>query len=135
MTRTARRWRFDAGPLSPLLRRFWRIPRVFVHVARGLSTIWFVFPSLDTDARRARVRRWSRQLVHMMGVDIRMTGTLAHPNVLVVANHVSWLDIFALHAVGPVRFIAKAALLQLGRFYNWIVREVSRLLNRLCRST
>ena len=110
MTRTARRWRFDAGPLSPLLRRLWRIPRVFVHVARGLCTIWFVFPSLDVDARRARVRRWSRQLVHMMGVDIRMTGTLAHPNVLVVANHVSWLDIFALHAAGPVRFIAKAEI-------------------------
>ena len=34
MTRTARRWRFDAGPLSPSLRRLWRIPRVFVHVAR-----------------------------------------------------------------------------------------------------
>jgi len=46
----------------------------------------------------------------MMGVDIRMTGTLAHPNVLVVANHVSWLDIFALHAAGPVRFIAKAEI-------------------------
>ena len=29
---------------------------------------------------------------------------------LVVANHVSWLDIFALHAVGPVRFIAKAEI-------------------------
>ena len=35
---------------------------------------------------------------------------MAHPNVLVVANHVSWLDIFALHAVGPVRFIAKSEI-------------------------
>lgn len=110
MTRMARRWRFDAGPLSPSLRRVWRIPRVLVHVARGLCTIRFVFPSLDADARRVRIRRWSRQLVHMMGVDIRMIGTLAHPNVVVVANHVSWLDIFALHAAGPVRFIAKAEI-------------------------
>ncbi len=45
-----------------------------------------------------------------MGIDIRMTGALRHPNVLVVANHVSWLDIFVLHAVGPVRFIAKAEI-------------------------
>jgi len=45
-----------------------------------------------------------------MGIDIRMTGTLVHPNVIVVANHVSWLDIFALHAAGPVRFIAKAEI-------------------------
>jgi len=110
MTRAAGRWRFDAGRLSPALRRLWRIPRVFVHIARGLCTIWFAFPSLDASSRRARIRSWSRRLVHMMGVDIRMTGTLAHPNVLVVANHVSWLDIFALNAAGPVRFIAKAEI-------------------------
>jgi len=45
-----------------------------------------------------------------MNFDIRMKGTLRHPNVLVVANHVSWVDIFALHAVGPVRFIAKSEI-------------------------
>jgi 1-acyl-sn-glycerol-3-phosphate acyltransferase len=81
-----------------------------VHLFHGLGTIWFVFPSLDVHARRAHVRRWSRRLLHLMNLDIRMTGALQHPNVLVVANHVSWLDIFALHAVGPVRFIAKSEI-------------------------
>ena len=81
-----------------------------VHLFHGLGTIWFVFPSLDAHARRTRIRRWSRRLLHLMNIDIRMTGALHHPNVLVVANHVSWLDIFALHAVGPVRFIAKAEI-------------------------
>ena len=57
-----------------------------------------------------RIRRWSRRLLHLLNVDIRLAGALAHPNVLVVANHVSWLDIFALHAVGPVRFIAKSEI-------------------------
>jgi 1-acyl-sn-glycerol-3-phosphate acyltransferase len=76
----------------------------------GLGTIWFVFPSLDAHGRRARIRRWSRRLLHLMDFEIRLTGALAHPNVLVVANHVSWIDIFALHAVGPVRFIAKAEI-------------------------
>ena len=83
---------------------------MLAHLVRGLCTIWFVFPSLDAHARRARVRSWSRRLLHLMGIDIRMTGTLVHPNVMVVANHVSWLDIFALHAAGPVRFIAKAEI-------------------------
>ncbi|HET6801963.1 MAG TPA: lysophospholipid acyltransferase family protein [Casimicrobiaceae bacterium] len=81
-----------------------------VHLFHGLGTIWFVFPSIDAHARRAHIRRWSRRLLHLMNLDIRMTGALAHPNVLVVANHVSWLDIFALHAVGPVRFIAKSEI-------------------------
>ena len=88
----------------------WRVPRMLVHLVRGLCTIWFMFPKLDAHARRARIRSWSRRLLHLMSIDIRMTGTLGHPNVIVVANHVSWLDIFALHAAGPVRFIAKAEI-------------------------
>lgn len=100
----------DARRLSAPLRRMWRVPRMLVHLVRGLCTIWFVFPKLDAHARRARIRSWSRRLLHLMSIDIRMTGTLGHPNVIVVANHVSWLDIFALHAAGPVRFIAKAEI-------------------------
>ena len=107
---SARRCHIDAARLTPPLRRLWRIPRMLAHLVRGLCTIWFVFPSLDAHARRARVRSWSRRLLHLMDIDIRMTGTLVHPNVMVVANHVSWLDIFALHAAGPVRFIAKAEI-------------------------
>jgi 1-acyl-sn-glycerol-3-phosphate acyltransferase len=96
------------------------------HLFHGLATIWFVFPSLDAHARRARIRSWSRRLLHLMSIDIRIHGALVHPNVLVVANHVSWLDIFALHAVGPVRFIAKSEIARwplLGR----LVRGVGTL--------
>jgi 1-acyl-sn-glycerol-3-phosphate acyltransferase len=92
------------------LRRLWRIPRVTLHFLHGLCTVLFTFPSLDAHARRVRIRRWSRRLLHLLNVDIRTAGALGHPNVLVVANHVSWLDIFALHAVGPVRFIAKSEI-------------------------
>jgi 1-acyl-sn-glycerol-3-phosphate acyltransferase len=92
------------------LRRLSRISRITLHFLRGLGTVLFVFPSQDAHARRVRIRRWSRRLLHLLNVHIRITGALAHPNVLVVANHVSWLDIFALHAVGPVRFIAKSEI-------------------------
>jgi 1-acyl-sn-glycerol-3-phosphate acyltransferase len=92
------------------VRRLWRIARITLHFARGLCTVLFAFPRLDAQARRVRIRRWSRRLLHLLHVDIRIAGTLAHPNVIVVANHVSWLDIFALHAVGPVRFIAKSEI-------------------------
>src|SRR5678815_984615 len=104
--RSALRW----NPVSPALRRLWRIPRMVVHLFHGLGTIWFVFPSIDAHARRSHIRRCSRRLLHLMNLDIRMSGALQHPNVLVVANHVSWLDIFALQAVGPVRFIAKSEI-------------------------
>lgn len=93
-----------------MLRRITRITRLALHFARGLVTVVFVFPSLDAGARRARIRRWSQHLLDVLNVELRMSGALAHPNVQVVANHVSWLDIFALHAVGPVRFIAKSEI-------------------------
>jgi 1-acyl-sn-glycerol-3-phosphate acyltransferase len=92
------------------LRRFARIERLARHFARGLATVVFVFPSLDDAARRTRIRTWSQQLLDVLHVELRMSGALAHPNAQVVANHVSWLDIFALHAVGPVRFIAKSEI-------------------------
>ena len=110
MGSTRSRDRMAAGWLSAPLRRLWRVPRMLLHLVHGLCTIWFVFPKLDAHARHARIRSWSRRLLHLMSIDIRMTGSLGHPNVIVVANHVSWLDIFALHAVGPVRFIAKAEI-------------------------
>jgi 1-acyl-sn-glycerol-3-phosphate acyltransferase len=77
---------------------------------RGLRTVAFPFPALDANARRVRSLKWSRKLVRNQRVELRVQGELLHPNVLVVANHVSWLDIFALHAIGPVRFIAKSEL-------------------------
>jgi 1-acyl-sn-glycerol-3-phosphate acyltransferase len=92
------------------LRRFARIARLALHFARGLATVAFVFPSLGAAERRTRIRRWSRQLLDVLHVELRLSGALAHPNVQVVANHVSWLDIFALHAAGPVRFIAKSEI-------------------------
>jgi len=83
---------------------------MIAHLVFGLCTIAFVFPALDAPARHARIRRWSRKLLDLLHVDLRLAGALAHPNVVVVANHVSWLDIFALHAIGPVRFIAKSEI-------------------------
>ena len=73
-----------------------------------------------------RIRRWSRRLLRILHVELRAQGALAHPGVLVVANHVSWLDIFALHAIGPVRFIAKS---EIGRWplIGRLVRGVGTL--------
>ena len=112
VTRPPQRSRPRATARTAWLRRLWRAPRMIAHLLSGLATVLFVFPSLDAHARRVRIRRWSRRLLHLLGIDIRMAGTLGsgRGNVLVVANHISWLDIFVLHAVGPVRFIAKAEI-------------------------
>ena len=92
--------------------RLWRATRVTLHIAAGIATTTLVFPRVPPERRRALIRRWSQQLLRMMNVEARVHGAIeAHGgNVLVVANHVSWLDIVVLNAHRPSRFIGKAEL-------------------------
>jgi 1-acyl-sn-glycerol-3-phosphate acyltransferase len=71
----------------------------------------FVFPFIDRPARRRRLKRWSAQLLRILAIRLNLNGALpAGGGVLIVANHVSWLDIFAINAVQPMRFVAKSEI-------------------------
>jgi len=96
----------------PLPHRAWRATRVIVHVFHGVALTSAVFPFLAPPRRDAIKRRWSRKLLHLLRVEARLHGAIdAHGgNVLLVANHVSWLDIFVLNAHRPARFVAKSEL-------------------------
>ncbi|MFF4019630.1 lysophospholipid acyltransferase family protein [Streptomyces sp. NPDC001843] len=57
------------------------------------------------------VRRWCRAVVRAAGVRLRVTGAVAPTGgVLLVANHISWLDIPLLAAVRPARMLAKTEI-------------------------
>ncbi|WP_329267997.1 lysophospholipid acyltransferase family protein [Streptomyces sp. NBC_01451] len=57
------------------------------------------------------VRRWARTIVRAAGVGLRVSGPTAPTGgVLLVANHISWLDIPLLAAVRPARMLAKAEI-------------------------
>ncbi len=89
----------------------WRILCVIGMVARGLWLAGLVMPRRNVAGRRAIVQRWSVRMLRRLGVEVRVSGT-AHPGaVLMAANHVSWLDIPALHASAPqARFVSKSAI-------------------------
>ena len=56
-------------------------------------------------------RGWSRRLLALCRVRVEQAaGAPALEHALVVANHVSWLDIFVINAVNPCRFVAKAEI-------------------------
>ena len=70
-----------------------------------------LYPYLNQTKRRRILKNWSRQLLDILGIGIRTEGewpARGEGGYLVVANHVSWLDIFALNAIYPSRFVAKA---------------------------
>jgi 1-acyl-sn-glycerol-3-phosphate acyltransferase len=71
----------------------------------------FVFPRAGTARRRALNGWWAAKLMRIVGIAIQVEGDPPPPGAAVVAaNHVSWLDIFALQAVHPVRFVAKSEI-------------------------
>ncbi|MFG2629120.1 lysophospholipid acyltransferase family protein [Streptomyces sp. NPDC048473] len=64
-------------------------------------------------ARRERlIRRWAYGVVRAFGVRVRVIGApgAGAPGALVVANHISWLDIPLVAAVLPGRMLAKSEI-------------------------
>lgn len=74
---------------------------------QGVVTAACVFP-FSSDPHRLRLKRWwSKAMLDILG--IRLDADLAHavPGSMVVANHVSWLDIFVVNAALPSAFVSK----------------------------
>lgn len=91
--------------------RAWRLLRLGLHILRGLLTAAVVLPWSTSSLRLTLNREWSRSLLALLGVRLSIHGTPpngASHKVMVVANHVSWLDIYLLNAAWPVRFVSKA---------------------------
>jgi 1-acyl-sn-glycerol-3-phosphate acyltransferase len=86
----------------------WRIVRAIVHLLHGIFIIRIRFGALDERERMLRVQWWSAKLLRLLGVTLVAEGTPRAGAKLVVSNHVSWLDIVAINAVVPSRFVSKA---------------------------
>ncbi|MFM8900367.1 MAG: lysophospholipid acyltransferase family protein [Burkholderiales bacterium] len=94
--------------MTRFLRACWRLFRVLLHIVQAVLRCAFLFPFLDSSARLQQVQRWCVGLLHCLGITVQTSGHVRSGPVLVVANHVSWLDIMAVIAVHPVRFVSKA---------------------------
>lgn len=91
------------------MRAVWRLLRCLLHGLHGLAIVLLRFPSLGRAARRQRIAWWAGKLLRQLGLDLRVEGAFRPGAKLIVANHVSWLDIVAVHAQCPeARFVSKA---------------------------
>jgi 1-acyl-sn-glycerol-3-phosphate acyltransferase len=102
-----------------LLRRLRRLVSLVGLALAGLMIEVLVFPWLAVDARRSTIARWSalllkacgiRLVVHDDGAGAGRALAVIAPGRMLAANHVSWLDIFAINAVTASAFVAKAEL-------------------------
>jgi 1-acyl-sn-glycerol-3-phosphate acyltransferase len=95
---------------------------VSAHVLLGVVIVLVIFPFAGKIARNRINRMWSRVLIALCGARVVSSGNALPPSLqrdgidplttgrLALANHVSWMDIFAINAVIPSRFIAKAEI-------------------------
>jgi len=106
------------------LRASWRLLRLLGHIAKGLWIVALRFPSLSPDQQHARVQVWSMELLAHAGISLRILGQppVTGP-VMLVANHISWLDIFCIAAVCPTQFLAKQEVADWPLF-GWLCRRV-----------
>lgn len=88
-----------------------RLVRIVLHLLQGMATCAFIFPIAGARTKEALTRSWSRKLLALCKVAPEVVfadGASVAPRALIVANHVSWLDIFVINAMQPCRFVAKA---------------------------
>jgi 1-acyl-sn-glycerol-3-phosphate acyltransferase len=91
------------------LRAAWRLLLALAHALGGLATILLRFPSLGELEREARVQAWSVRMLALLNVRLEVRGAPPERGpVLLVANHISWLDILVMHAARYCRFVSKA---------------------------
>ncbi len=91
------------------LKAWGKLARALWHIVVGFFTILLVFPRLEQVEKERRIQVWSREMLGRIAIDLVVRGQPASKGpMLLVANHISWLDIASLHAAGFCRFVSKA---------------------------
>ena len=104
---------------TPWAIRLIRCLRLTVHFAWiGFGTA-LLYPFIDRQRRDGLQRLWSHQILKILAIRLEAERTDLPQGCLIVANHISWLDIFVINAVRPAAFISKAEVRQ-WPFIGWL---------------
>ena len=74
-------------------------------------------------------QKWSVGLLAILCIRLRFSGTLPEAKdqpIMLVANHVSWLDVYSLITVCPARFVAKSEIRK-WPLLGWLSQNVGTL--------
>ncbi len=104
----------SAQPVSLSNANAWRFPivkllRLAAEFSRAGLVLWLKFPRLHRDERLHEMQRWAKRVLLILDIEVQHSGPLTMtPAALVVANHLSWLDVLVLQSLKPGVFVAKA---------------------------
>lgn len=98
---------------TPRIVRAWRLARLAWHLLGGVGIAALLLPRLSAERREQRIQQWCAEVLHILHVRVTVLGEpppAGTRTTLFVANHISWIDIWALKATYPMRFVAKAEI-------------------------
>lgn len=95
------------------LTRYYRVGRITLHTLSGVAIAALIMPVVSKNGRMAIIQWWCKTLLRALNVQVQIHGQTpptykTASNNMLVANHISWLDIHAINSILPVRFIAKS---------------------------
>jgi 1-acyl-sn-glycerol-3-phosphate acyltransferase len=98
---------------------------ICTHIFYGVFILVFVFPSSSIKNKHVHIQKWSLRLLTILGVQLRVINpsTLAISSYLLVSNHISWLDIHAINAFKPIRFVAKSEV-ESWPIFGWMAKQL-----------
>ena len=90
------------------VRAAWRLLRVVLHILGGVWTVYTVLPRQSKLQRHARVQVWALAMLDHLAIKLVVNGRPpVYGPMLLVANHISWVDIVVMHATRHCRFVSK----------------------------
>jgi len=93
--------------------RLVRFCRLLLHLLAGIATAGLFFPHYSVTRRDRSIVRWARKLLAILHIHVELVGDIPQSEgagCIIVANHISWLDIFLIHTVCPAHFVAKSEI-------------------------
>lgn len=93
------------------LTHLYRVVRIGMHVMYAVFLAGMVYPWASKKFGVRLIRHWSAGMMNVLNIQVHVSGRVPDSfaqNVMMVANHISWLDIYALNAVSPARFVSKS---------------------------
>ncbi|MEO6226356.1 MAG: lysophospholipid acyltransferase family protein [Thermomonas sp.] len=97
--------------VEPVMFRVWRylyrVPLLIWHVLVHLPILLLLLALGSRGVADAALRWWARWFLLVFGMRVHREGTPLAGGTMFVANHVSWVDIVALHSQHMMGFIAK----------------------------
>ncbi len=128
--------RIPAAPGEPLLRPLRyavRIPLFVLHLALGLPLTLLAINRFTArwtwNGERVdhhAIRWWSGTLMRIFGMRVRRVGQPLREAHLLVANHVSWIDIELVHSQRVVGFVAKSEISR-WPLVGWLARRAGTI--------